>query len=136
MASGGIGTFAIQIARHQGVTVFVTAGDGAKLKACRDLGAELCINHNTEDFAELVMQKTEGIGRARPRLGRLKDVWSKLGLLSRSEELVGVMGYYALRSAVVGSMAKSLRHTTLAFTAATTAQRYQNAVTLASCLRV
>ncbi|PRQ28456.1 putative mycocerosate synthase [Rosa chinensis] len=62
MASGGIGTFAIQIARHQGVTVFVTAGDGAKLKACRDLGAELCINHNTEDFAELVMQKTEGIG--------------------------------------------------------------------------
>ncbi|WP_017601482.1 NAD(P)H-quinone oxidoreductase [Nocardiopsis lucentensis] len=50
----GIGTFAIQFARAMGARVAVTAGSEAKLRACRELGAETTIDYHTEDFAERV----------------------------------------------------------------------------------
>ncbi|XP_068668136.1 uncharacterized protein [Aristolochia californica] len=60
--SSGIGTFAIQIARHLGVRVFVTAGSEEKLAFCKDLGADICINYNTEDFVARVKEETGGKG--------------------------------------------------------------------------
>jgi len=62
--SSGIGTFAIQIAKHLGIKVFVTAGSEEKLAACKDLGADVCINYKTEDFVERVKQETNGKGMA------------------------------------------------------------------------
>ncbi|MFL1376653.1 MULTISPECIES: NAD(P)H-quinone oxidoreductase [unclassified Nocardiopsis] len=47
----GIGTFGIQFARALGARVAVTAGGPEKLAACRELGAEITIDHRTEDFA-------------------------------------------------------------------------------------
>jgi putative PIG3 family NAD(P)H quinone oxidoreductase len=52
--SSGIGTTAIQIARALGAQVFATAGSDEKCKACRDLGAEIAINHRTEDFLAIL----------------------------------------------------------------------------------
>ncbi len=52
--TSGIGTTAIQIARALGARVFATAGTEAKCQACRDLGAEVAINHRTEDFAAVL----------------------------------------------------------------------------------
>ncbi|KAJ6935384.1 quinone oxidoreductase PIG3 [Populus alba x Populus x berolinensis] len=60
--SSGIGTFAIQIAKHQGVKVFVTAGSEEKLAVCKDLGADVCINYKTEDFVARVKEETGGKG--------------------------------------------------------------------------
>ncbi|XP_068657133.1 uncharacterized protein [Aristolochia californica] len=60
--SSGIGTFAIQIARHLGVRVFVTAGSEEKLAFCKHLGADICINYNTEDFVARVKEETGGKG--------------------------------------------------------------------------
>ncbi|KAJ6925750.1 hypothetical protein NC651_010237 [Populus alba x Populus x berolinensis] len=60
--SSGIGTFAIQIAKHQGVKVFVTAGSEEKLAVCKDLGADVCINYKTEDFVSRVKEETGGKG--------------------------------------------------------------------------
>ncbi|KFK28740.1 hypothetical protein AALP_AA7G040800 [Arabis alpina] len=60
--SSGIGTFAIQIAKHLGVRVFVTAGSEEKLAACKDLGADVCINYKTEDFVAKVKAETNGKG--------------------------------------------------------------------------
>ncbi|XP_058073216.1 uncharacterized protein LOC131221927 [Magnolia sinica] len=60
--SSGIGTFAIQIAKHQGVRVFVTAGSEEKLAFCKDLGADVCINYKTEDFVARVKEETGGKG--------------------------------------------------------------------------
>ncbi|RLN09606.1 hypothetical protein C2845_PM11G22570 [Panicum miliaceum] len=60
--SSGIGTFAIQIAKHLGIKVFVTAGSEEKLAACKGLGADVCINYKTEDFVERVKQETNGKG--------------------------------------------------------------------------
>ncbi|KAL7130120.1 hypothetical protein ABFS83_13G112400 [Erythranthe nasuta] len=60
--SSGIGTFAIQVAKYHGVKVFVTAGSEEKLAACKNLGADVCINYKTEDFVERVKEETGGKG--------------------------------------------------------------------------
>ncbi|XP_031249147.1 quinone oxidoreductase PIG3-like [Pistacia vera] len=60
--SSGIGTFAIQIAKCQGVRVFVTAGSEEKLAFCKGLGADVCINYKTEDFVARVKEETGGKG--------------------------------------------------------------------------
>ena len=52
--SSGIGTTAIQLARHFGARVFATAGSDAKCQACRDLGAEVAINYRDEDFVSIL----------------------------------------------------------------------------------
>jgi len=56
--SSGIGTTAIQLARHFGARVFATAGSEAKCQACRDLGAEVAINYREEDFVKIL--RSEG----------------------------------------------------------------------------
>lgn len=60
--AGGIGTFSIQLARAIGATVGVTAGSAEKLAICHDLGAEVLINYNNEDFVEVVKYVTSGRG--------------------------------------------------------------------------
>jgi NADPH2:quinone reductase len=49
--SSGIGTSAIQIAKHLGCKVIVTVGNAKKAKACRELGADLVINYKNKDFS-------------------------------------------------------------------------------------
>lgn len=58
-ATGGIGSFAVQLMHALGARVAVTAGSGPKLVAAEALGADLLINHRTEDFVE-VMEKAGG----------------------------------------------------------------------------
>jgi putative PIG3 family NAD(P)H quinone oxidoreductase len=58
----GIGTTAIQLAKHAGAIVAVTAGSQEKLDACRDLGADILINYREDDFAERLMEATGGHG--------------------------------------------------------------------------
>jgi putative PIG3 family NAD(P)H quinone oxidoreductase len=60
--ASGIGTMAIQLARAHGARVACTAGTPAKLERCRELGADLAVNYNTEDFVEAVRDFTAGQG--------------------------------------------------------------------------
>lgn len=60
--ASGIGTFAIQLARARGARVLTTAGSAEKLARCRELGADVAINHREEDFADRVRQETDGEG--------------------------------------------------------------------------
>ena len=60
--SGGIGTTAIQLAHAFGAEVFTTAGSDEKCAACRELGADVAINHKTQDFGAVVTQATDGQG--------------------------------------------------------------------------
>jgi NADPH:quinone reductase len=60
--SSGIGTTAIQLAKAFGCTVFTTAGNREKVKACKELGADLAINYKDEDFVEAVKEATGGKG--------------------------------------------------------------------------
>jgi putative PIG3 family NAD(P)H quinone oxidoreductase len=52
--SSGIGTTAIQLARHFGARVFATAGSAEKCAACARLGAERAIDYREEDFVEIL----------------------------------------------------------------------------------
>ena len=58
----GIGTMAIQLAKHAGARVAVTAGSQEKLDACRALGADITINYREEDFVDSLMAGTDGHG--------------------------------------------------------------------------
>ena len=60
--AGGIGTAAIQIARAFGATVFATARDPRKCRACEALGAARAINYSDEDFVAVVKAETGGAG--------------------------------------------------------------------------
>src|SRR5438093_7412482 len=54
-AAGGSGSAAIQLAVHAGARVFATASSDEKLELCRALGADVTINYNEQDFAEVVL---------------------------------------------------------------------------------
>jgi NADPH:quinone reductase-like Zn-dependent oxidoreductase len=61
-AASGVGSAAIQIAKLAGARVFTTAGNAAKQKLARDLGADFIIDYNTQSFAEVVKKETQGRG--------------------------------------------------------------------------
>jgi NADPH:quinone reductase-like Zn-dependent oxidoreductase len=50
--AGGVGTFAIQIAKALGARVITTVGSPEKAVRARELGADVTIDHRTEDFVE------------------------------------------------------------------------------------
>jgi putative PIG3 family NAD(P)H quinone oxidoreductase len=58
--AGGIGTFAIQLAKALGARVLTTAGTPEKLELCRELGADVAISYRDEDFVDVVEKETDG----------------------------------------------------------------------------
>lgn len=51
--SGGVGTFAIQLAKHLGATVATTAG-AANADLVKDLGADIVIDYKQDDFEKIL----------------------------------------------------------------------------------
>lgn len=51
--SGGVGTFAIQLAKHLGAIVATTAG-AASNDLVRDLGADVVVDHRKDDFEKIL----------------------------------------------------------------------------------
>jgi NADPH2:quinone reductase len=56
--AGGAGSAAIQLAKHLGARVFASAGTDEKLALCRELGADVAVNYETADVAEVVLAET------------------------------------------------------------------------------
>jgi putative PIG3 family NAD(P)H quinone oxidoreductase len=54
--AGGIGSFAIQLAKARGATVLTTAGTAAKRDLCRELGADVAIDYHDEDFVAVAAE--------------------------------------------------------------------------------
>ena len=61
-AAGGVGTAALQIARHLGAAIYATVGSDAKMEIAKVHGADLVINYSEEDFAAIIRKETNGIG--------------------------------------------------------------------------
>ena len=57
-ASGGVGTAAVQIAKHVGAVVIAAAGSESKLERLKELGADYLINYNKDDFSKETWQIT------------------------------------------------------------------------------
>jgi NADPH2:quinone reductase len=60
--AGGVGSAAIQLGNAAGARVIATAGGPEKVQVCRDLGADVVIDYNAEDFVAVVNHVTEGRG--------------------------------------------------------------------------
>jgi NADPH:quinone reductase-like Zn-dependent oxidoreductase len=60
-AAGGVGSAAVQLAYATGATVYATT-EGNKLSRVEHLGADVAIDYKTQDFAEVIADKTNGRG--------------------------------------------------------------------------
>jgi NADPH2:quinone reductase len=60
--AGGTGFAAIQLAKALGATVIATAGGATKAAVCRDLGADLALDHTSGDWVKAVNDATGGRG--------------------------------------------------------------------------
>jgi len=58
----GIGTASIQLVKHAGGTIVVSAGSEAKCARCRKLGADLAVNYTEGDFVAAAREATGGRG--------------------------------------------------------------------------
>ncbi len=60
--AGGVGYIAVQIAKQAGATVFTTISSPEKAAFARSIGADHCINYKEQNFAEAVLELTDGQG--------------------------------------------------------------------------
>jgi NADPH2:quinone reductase len=61
-AAGGVGHLAVQMAKHAGAVVFATCSTEEKAARVRELGADHVIRYDEVDFADRVLELTEGRG--------------------------------------------------------------------------
>jgi NADPH:quinone reductase len=61
-AASGLGTAGVQLAKAAGARVIAVAGGAAKTALCASLGADVVIDHTTEDFTEAVLAATGDAG--------------------------------------------------------------------------
>lgn len=60
--AGGVGSAAIQLGKAAGARVIATAGGPAKVKLCKELGADVVIDYKADDFTKVVKAETSGAG--------------------------------------------------------------------------
>jgi NADPH:quinone reductase-like Zn-dependent oxidoreductase len=61
-ATGGVGVFAVQIAKYLGATVIGVGGPEWKLQKLRELGVDLAVSYLDPDFKAKVLKFTENVG--------------------------------------------------------------------------
>lgn len=61
-AAGGLGSAAVQVAKHFGANVIAAAGADERVDAARQLGADFGVNYRTHDLAAEVRRLTDGRG--------------------------------------------------------------------------
>ena len=61
-AASGLGTAGIQLGKAAGARVIAVAGGPEKGALCASLGADLVVDHLTEDFVEAVLTATDDVG--------------------------------------------------------------------------
>ena len=97
MGTGGVGLFALQIAKHIGARAILLSGSDEKLKRGQEMGADVLINYQTHpDWEKTVVEKTAGTGA---------DLVLELGgggTLARSIEAVKMSGRISLVGVLTG----------------------------------
>jgi putative PIG3 family NAD(P)H quinone oxidoreductase len=108
----GVGTAAIQLARESGIQVIITAGSEEKLQKALSLGATHGINYRETDFADRVMDLTNGSGVdvvvdwiGAPYLERHTRILKEKGRLI----IIGLMGGHKAEIQLGTFLAKRLR---------------------------
>jgi putative PIG3 family NAD(P)H quinone oxidoreductase len=118
--ASGVGTAAIQLARHAGAKIFITAGSDEKIQRCLELGANAGINYKTEDFAVRVAELTQQQGvdvildciggeylHKNLSLLRLKGRLVLIGLLGGAKSAIDLTLVLRKRLRLIGSVLRS-----------------------------
>lgn len=84
--SGGVGSIAIQLAKHLGATVATTAG-GSNAEFVRELGADTVIDYRTQDFEKLL----DGYDLVLESLGG-ENLEKSLRVLKPGGKVIGIAG--------------------------------------------
>ncbi|MGO8178728.1 NADP-dependent oxidoreductase [Rhizobium leguminosarum] len=84
--SGGVGTFAIQLAKHLGATVATTTSAG-NAELARSLGADVVIDYKTQDFAKVLSGYDLVLNSQDP-----KTLEKSLGVLKPGGQLISISG--------------------------------------------
>ncbi|NEJ23528.1 zinc-binding dehydrogenase [Rhizobium leguminosarum] len=84
--SGGVGTFAIQLAKHLGATVATTTSAG-NAELARSLGADVVIDYKTQDFEKLLSGYDLVLNSQDP-----KTLEKSLGVLKPGGQLISISG--------------------------------------------
>jgi alcohol dehydrogenase len=84
--SGGVGTFAIQLAKHLGATVATTTS-GANVGLVKGLGADIVIDYRTQDF-ETVLRDYDVVLHSQDA----RTLAKSLRVLKRGGKLVSISG--------------------------------------------
>mgnify|MGYP002628404177 CR=1 FL=1 len=131
--SSGIGLTAIQLAHAFGAKVFCTVGNEEKAKACLEVGADIAINYNSQDFVEVVMDNTnkQGVNMVLDMVGG-GYIQRNLQALSLDGRLVQIAFLQPSKTEVdwVSLMAKRLTFTGSTLRPRTAADKAQMAVEL------
>ncbi len=61
-AAGGVGSAAVQLSAAAGARVIAVAGGAAKVERCRQLGADVVVDHREQSFVDAVLEATGGRG--------------------------------------------------------------------------
>ena len=59
--ASGVGTAAIQLARHSNCRVLATTGTATKVQRCLELGADIAIDYKQQDFAQSLAAQVNGV---------------------------------------------------------------------------
>ncbi|MFF0947763.1 NADP-dependent oxidoreductase [Rhizobium leguminosarum] len=84
--SGGVGTFAIQLAKHLGATVATTTSAG-NAELARSLGADVVIDYKTQDFEKVLSGYDLVLNSQDP-----KTLEKSLGVLKPGGQLISISG--------------------------------------------
>lgn len=98
--ASGVGTAGIQMARHAGARVFVTAGSAEKIARTVELGAEVGINYKEEDFAARIQELTNQAG-----VDLIQD-FIGAGYVQRNLECLKIAGLLVLVGLMSGDQAE------------------------------
>lgn len=111
--ASGVGLAATQIAKLVGAQVFVTASAG-KHTVCREAGADMTIDYNTENFAARILSEHPGVALVLDMVGapywddnlRVLEKWGRLvfvGLQGGSSKTVNFGTIMRKRLTITGS---------------------------------
>jgi putative PIG3 family NAD(P)H quinone oxidoreductase len=108
----GVGTAALQLAHQAGAYVFGTAGSAEKLSKAKELSLDVGINYREQDFAQVIREKTNGLG-VNVVLDMIGEPYWEKNLASLSLKgrlvLVGLMGGDRVQTRLGMLMPKRLR---------------------------
>ncbi|MFJ3385719.1 MULTISPECIES: NAD(P)H-quinone oxidoreductase [unclassified Curtobacterium] len=97
--TGGMGSHAVLWAKALGARVIATSGGARKVAASRELGADLVVDHRTEDFVARSRDFTDGVG-----VDVVLDVVGP-SYLSRNLEVLAPNGHVAVIASGSGTEA-------------------------------